>query len=83
MKDDELAGWTLVLALARVADLERENAKMKQALGSIAHYVTENWAMTYFHPELQRILEDAGYDICEPGEPEPFIHGDTDTGAEG
>lgn len=62
---------------------QKQRDRNKAVLDSIAHYASENWTLAFGHPELQRILEDVGYDIGAPGEPEPFIHGDNAEGAEG
>lgn len=86
MKDDEAVGWTLVLALARVAELEHESAKLKRALGKIYHHVAEEWQDDYYVDSacLFTYLKEAGYESPDgEGEPEPFIHGDSDSGAEG
>lgn len=82
MKDDTVDP-ALVLGLDLVAELGCKYAKLKQALDSIAHYVAENPELALDYPVLKRALEDAGYDVNGPGEPEPFIHGDSDSGAEG
>lgn len=69
--------WKDVERCLRVKD------RQKATLDSIAHYLSGNWTVAFDHPVLQRALEDAGYDLSEPGEPEPFIHGDNAEGAEG
>lgn len=69
----------------QVAKLEHENAKLKRALGDIAHYMAEEWTGwdSDYHA-LWMLLDASGFEATtQEGEPEPFIHGDSAEGAEG
>lgn len=87
MKDDELLGLPVVLALARVGQLEHENAKLKQALGDISNYLSEFWLSDPNEDwdNLANHLYRAGFNCVRDwnGEPEPFIHGDNAEGPAG
>lgn len=69
----------------QMAKLEHENAKLKRALGCIAHYLAEEWTGEDKDYHVLWVLLDAsGFAATtQASEPEPFIHGDNAEGAEG
>lgn len=68
-------------------ELDRENAKLKQALGNIANYLSEFWLSDPNEDwdNLANHLYRAGFNCVRDwnGEPEPFIHGDNAEGSAG
>lgn len=63
-------GFVVVLA-ADLEALERENAKMKAALGKIYSYMKEEWADEYFYDSacLFTYLKEGGVEIPCRGKP--------------